>query len=123
MKHKKTSYHFLSGQTSISAKKNKILSKDQELCAFINSMSNLISYKLDELYKAEIKTVEQLEKEEIEKALDKQQENIQNNKDYSEELRTELMDKVEQRRQNIDKLAEAECYKDMASKIVDQGKF
>ena len=30
--------------------KNKILSKDQELCEFINSMSNLISYKLDELY-------------------------------------------------------------------------
>ena len=49
--------------------KNKILSKDQELCAFINSMSNLISYKLDELYKAEIKTVEQLEKEEIEKLI------------------------------------------------------
>ena len=33
-------------------------------------MSNfLISYKLDELYKAEIKTVEQLEKERIEKAI------------------------------------------------------
>ena len=34
--------------------KNKILSKDQELCEFISSMSNLISYKLDELYKEEI---------------------------------------------------------------------
>ena len=57
--------------------KNKILSKDQELCEFINSMSNLISYKLDELYKAEIKTVEQLEKEEIEKAIKKYGSNTQ----------------------------------------------
>ena len=57
--------------------KNKILSKDQGLCEFINSMSNLISYKLDELYKAEIKTVEQLEKEEIEKAIKKYGSNTQ----------------------------------------------
>lgn len=64
-----------------------------------------------------------IKREEIKEDLDKQQENIQNNKDYSKEDRTELLDKVEQRRQNIDKLAEAECYKDMASKIVDQGKF
>ena len=47
--------------------KNRILSKDQQLCEFINSMSNLISYKLDELYKAEIKTVEQLEKKKLKK--------------------------------------------------------
>lgn len=64
-----------------------------------------------------------IKKEKIKNDLDKQQENIQNNKDYSKEDRTELLDKVEQRRQNIDKLAEAECYKDMASKIVDQGIF
>ena len=57
--------------------KNKILSKDQELCEFIKSMSNLISYKLDELYKEEIKTVEQLEKEEIEKAIKKYGSNTQ----------------------------------------------
>ena len=66
--------------------KNKILSKDQELCAFINSMSNLISYKLDELYKAEIKTVEQLEKEEIEKAINKYGSNTQEMKQVAKAL-------------------------------------
>lgn len=84
---------------------------------------NTYAQKLKEKGNKPSKEQIDIKKEEIEKALDKQQENIQNNKDYSEELRTELMDKVEQRRQNIDKLAEAECYKDMASKIVDQGKF
>ena len=49
--------------------KQKILSKDKELREFISSMSDLISFKLDEMYKEEIKTVEQLEKEEIEKAI------------------------------------------------------
>ena len=66
--------------------KNKILSKDQELCEFINSMSNLISYKLDELYKAEIKTVEQLEKEEIEKAINKYGSNTQEMKQVAKAL-------------------------------------
>lgn len=66
--------------------KNKILSKDQELCEFINSMSNLISYKLDELYKAEIKTVEQLEKEEIEKAIKKYGSNTQEMKQVAKAL-------------------------------------
>ena len=84
---------------------------------------NTYAQKLKEKGNKPSKEQIDIKKEEIEKALDKQQENIQNNKDYSEELRTELMDKVEQRRQNIDKLAEAECYTDIASKIVDQGKF
>ena len=66
--------------------KNKILSKDQELCEFINSMSNLISYKLDELYKEEIKTVEQLEKEEIEKAIKKYGNNTQEMKQVAKAL-------------------------------------
>ena len=66
--------------------KNKILSKDQELCEFISSMSNLISYKLDELYKEEIKTVEQLEKEEIEKAIKKYGNNTQEMKQVAKAL-------------------------------------
>ena len=66
--------------------KNKILSKDQELCEFLNSMSNLISYKLDELYKEEIKTVEQLEKEEIEKAINKYGSNTQEMKRVAKAL-------------------------------------
>ena len=66
--------------------KNKILSKDQELSEFISSMSNLISYKLDELYKEEIKTVEQLEKEETEKAIKKYGSNTQEMKQVAKAL-------------------------------------
>ncbi|MDU4862927.1 MAG: helix-turn-helix domain-containing protein [Terrisporobacter othiniensis] len=66
--------------------KNKILSKDQELCEFISSMSNLISYKLDELYKEEIRTVEELEKEEIEKAIKKYGNNTQEMKQVAKAL-------------------------------------
>lgn len=66
--------------------KNKILSKDQELCEFISSMSNLISYKLDELYKEEIKTVEELEKQEIEKAIKKYGNNTQEMKQVAKAL-------------------------------------
>ena len=66
--------------------KNKILSKDQELCEFISSMSNLISYKLDELYKEEIRTVEELEKEEIEKAIKKYGNNTQGMKQVAKAL-------------------------------------
>ena len=66
--------------------KNKILSKDQELREFISSMSNLISYKLDELYKEEIKTVEELEKQEIEKAIKKYGSNTQGMKQVAKAL-------------------------------------
>lgn len=66
--------------------KNKLLSKDEELCEFIGSMSNLISYKLDELYKEEIKTVEELEKFEIEKAIKKYGSNTQEMKQVATAL-------------------------------------
>lgn len=66
--------------------KNKILSKNQELSQFISSMSNLISYKLDELYKEEIKTVEELEKQEIEKAIKKYGSNTQEMKQVAKAL-------------------------------------
>ena len=66
--------------------KNKILSKDQELCEFISSMSNLISYKLDEMYKEEIRTVEELEKQEIEKAIKKYGSNTQEMKQVAKAL-------------------------------------
>ncbi|WP_455537929.1 helix-turn-helix domain-containing protein [Terrisporobacter sp.] len=66
--------------------KNKILSKDKDLCEFISSTSNLISYKLDELYKEKIKTVEQLEKEEIEKAIKKYGSNTQEMKQVAKAL-------------------------------------
>ena len=66
--------------------KNKILSKNQELSQFISSMSNLISYKLDELYKEEIRTVEELEKQEIEKAIKKYGSNTQEMKQVAKAL-------------------------------------
>lgn len=66
--------------------KTKILSKDKDLREFISSMSNLISYKLDELYKEEIKTMEQLEKDEIEKAIKKYGSNTQEMKQVAKAL-------------------------------------
>ena len=49
-------------------------------------MSDLISFKLDEMYKEDIKTVEQLEKEEIEKAIKKYGSNTQEMKQVAEAL-------------------------------------
>ena len=49
-------------------------------------MSDLISFKLDEMYKEEIKTVEHLEKEEIEKAIKKYGSNTQEMKQVAEAL-------------------------------------
>ena len=66
--------------------KQKLLSKDKELTEFIASMSDLISFKLDEMYKEEIKTVDQLEKEEIEKAIKKYGSNTQEMKKVAEAL-------------------------------------
>ncbi|WP_315166019.1 helix-turn-helix domain-containing protein [Metaclostridioides mangenotii] len=51
--------------------KHNILSKDKYLTEFIMSMSDLISYKLDEMYDQEIKTMSDVEKEVIEKAIKK----------------------------------------------------
>lgn len=62
------------------------MSKDKELRDFVGSMSDLISFKLDEMYKEEIKTVEQLEKEEIEKAIKKYGSNTQEMKQVAEAL-------------------------------------
>ena len=62
------------------------MSKDKELRAFVGSLSDLISFKLDEMYKEEIKTVEQLEKEEIEKAIKKYGSNTQEMKQVAEAL-------------------------------------
>ena len=66
--------------------KQKLLSKDKELRDFVGSMSDLISFKLDEMSKEEIKTVEQLEKEEIEKAIKKYGSNTQEMKQVAEAL-------------------------------------
>jgi len=66
--------------------KNKILSKDQELMDFINSMSDLISFKLNELYNQEIKTIEQLEKEAIENAISKYGTNTEGMKKVADAL-------------------------------------
>lgn len=66
--------------------KKKLLSKDKELTEFVSKMSDLICFKLDEMYKEEIKTVEQLEKEEIEKAIKKYGNNTQEMKKVAEAL-------------------------------------
>lgn len=66
--------------------KNKILSKDKELIDFINSMSELISFKLNELYAQQIKTIEQLEKEAIENAIKKYGTNTEGMKNVAEAL-------------------------------------
>ncbi|SCG97303.1 MULTISPECIES: helix-turn-helix domain-containing protein [unclassified Romboutsia] len=51
--------------------KNKFISKNEDLTEFISRMSDLISFKLDEMYKEEVKTMDDLEKEAIEKAIKK----------------------------------------------------
>lgn len=66
--------------------KNKILSKDKELIDFINSMSDLISFKLNELYKEEIKTIEELEKIAIEQAIKKYGSNTEGMKKVADAL-------------------------------------
>ena len=51
--------------------KNKFISKNEDLTEFISRMSDLISFKLDEMYKEEVKTMDDLEREAIEKAIKK----------------------------------------------------
>ena len=51
--------------------KNKFISKNKDLIEFISSMSDLISFKLDEMYKEKVKTMDDLEKEAILKAINK----------------------------------------------------
>lgn len=66
--------------------KNNLLSKNKELTEFIKSMSDLISYKLDEMYKVEIKTMEQLEKEAIENGIKKYGSNTEGMKNVADAL-------------------------------------
>ncbi|RDY29458.1 Fis family transcriptional regulator [Romboutsia weinsteinii] len=66
--------------------KDSILSKNKELTEFIKSMSDLISYKLYELYKQEIKTMDDLEKEAIERAIKKYGSNTEGMKIVAEAL-------------------------------------
>lgn len=66
--------------------KCKILSKDKELVNFINSMSDLISFKLNDLYKANIKTIQELEKVAIQDAIKKYGSNTEGMKKVAEAL-------------------------------------
>lgn len=66
--------------------KNNLLSKDKELISFIKSMSDLISFKLDELYKEEVKTMEQLEKEAILNGIKKYGSNTEGMKNIAQAL-------------------------------------
>lgn len=66
--------------------KNNLLSKDKELTTFIKSMSDLISFKLDELYKEKIKTMEQLEKEAIINGIKKYGSNTEGMKNLADAL-------------------------------------
>lgn len=51
--------------------KLNLISKNKDLIEFISRMSDLISFKLDEMYKAEVRTMNDLEKDAIEKAINK----------------------------------------------------
>lgn len=66
--------------------KNNILSKDKELTQLIKSMSDLISFKLEELYKFEIKSIEDMEKDAIEKAIKKYGSNTEGMKNVASAL-------------------------------------
>lgn len=66
--------------------KNKILKKDKDLISFIENISQLISYKLDELYKAQIQTFDNVEKTEIIKAINKYGSNTEGMKKVAKAL-------------------------------------
>ncbi|MGL5695239.1 MAG: helix-turn-helix domain-containing protein [Peptostreptococcaceae bacterium] len=66
--------------------KNNLLNKNEDLIAFISSMSDLISFKLDEMYKEEVKTMDVLEKEAIEKAIKKYGSNTEGMKNVAQAL-------------------------------------
>ncbi|GAA3662605.1 helix-turn-helix domain-containing protein [Asaccharospora irregularis] len=66
--------------------KNNLLSKDKELTIFIKSMSDLISFRLDELYKQEVKTIDDLEKEAIINAIKKYGSNTEGMKKVADAL-------------------------------------
>ncbi len=66
--------------------KNKFISKNKDLTEFISSMSDLISFKLDEMYKEEVKTMDDLEKEAILKAIKKYGSNTESMKKVADVL-------------------------------------
>lgn len=66
--------------------KNNLLSKDKELTELIKSMSDLISFKLEELYKHEIKSIDDMEKEAIENAIKKYGSNTEGMKNVATAL-------------------------------------
>lgn len=68
------------------AQKNNIISKNKDLTEFISSMSDLISFKLDEMYKEEVKSMDVLEKEAIEKAINKYGSNTEGMKKVADAL-------------------------------------
>jgi transcriptional regulator with PAS, ATPase and Fis domain len=66
--------------------KNNLLTKDKELTQFVKSMSDLISFKLYDMYDQEIKTMSSVEKETIEKAIKKYGNNTEGMKKVAEAL-------------------------------------
>jgi transcriptional regulator with PAS, ATPase and Fis domain len=66
--------------------KNKILSKDKELSKFIKSMSDLISFKLYEMYDQEDRTMSDIEKAAIQKSILKYGTNTEAMKKVAEAL-------------------------------------
>lgn len=66
--------------------KNNLLSKNKEFTELIKSMSDLISFKLEELYKQEIKSIDDMEKEAIENAIKKYGSNTEGMKNVATAL-------------------------------------
>jgi len=66
--------------------KNNLINKNKDLIEFISRMSDLISFKLDEMYKAEVKTMNDIEKEAIENAIKKYGSNTEGMKNVAEAL-------------------------------------
>lgn len=66
--------------------KNNFISKNEDLTEFISRMSDLISFKLDEMYTEEVRTMDDLEKEAIEKAIKKYGSNTEGMKKVADAL-------------------------------------
>ena len=66
--------------------KLNLISKNKDLIEFISRMSDLISFKLDEMYKAEVRTMNDLEKDAIEKAINKYGSNTEGMKKVADAL-------------------------------------
>ena len=66
--------------------KLNLISKNKDLIEFISRMSDLISFKLDEMYKTEVRTMNDLEKDAIEKAINKYGSNTEGMKKVADAL-------------------------------------